>query len=658
MTMAVDQNKHQIANIPHIDGLRAIAVLAVVLYHYFPTLVPGGYVGVDVFFVISGYLITGIISKAVDSGEFSFLSFYARRICRIFPPLLTVLAFCLSLGYLILHDIEYMALSKHVFATSFFLNNWVLGLESGYFDVTSESKPLLHLWSLSIEEQFYLVWPALILIMRRSMKNIVYGLIVLAVASLCYAIWAVGAKPVVGFYGPHARAWELMAGALLFLLGSKHSMKAGYWPYIGVFMLLLALGFYNSRMVYPGYYAVVPVVATLILIMAPGESVLKKILIASPVLYIGRLSYSFYLWHWPVLCFAVLFFGDNLTAPARWLLLCVCLLLSMATKNILEDRFRHGGNYFKKSTFLLLMMGSLAAIAFHIHQKEGLPDRNFHVQNVPLGSGNVKGLKSLIVKGCFMPDSRHCSRLKDAQKAEYAVIGDSKGDTLFSGIAQVAGDQPNWIYIGGNAADGAPVPNAGLGGISERYQKSYRNALDTLDKSSNIKTVVVAVALRTIFNLPVDDSVAGLADVDSVRYRLIRDDFESGLKQLLDRGLRVYLLLDNPTLAHPEKCVTRLTGIQWLDALQAPMPTNCAITLTDHMSRTDMYRKLTAEVDRSLDAKYKNFEILDPTGLVCDAVENSCPMIRYGHYIYGHTDHFSGHAAAYIGAAVLAHVRH
>ena len=171
---------------PGLDGLRALAVVAVLVYHANHAWLGGGFLGVEVFFVISGYLISGIIWKQLQAQEFSFLDFYRRRIRRIFPALVTVLFVTLWLGFYVLHDSEFKLLAKHVFAAAFFLNNWVLSIEKGYFDADSEDKPLLHLWSLSIEEQFYLIWPLLLWFLFKTLKNKTH--LTLAVAALDLAL--------------------------------------------------------------------------------------------------------------------------------------------------------------------------------------------------------------------------------------------------------------------------------------------------------------------------------------------------------------------------------------------------------------------------------------------------------------------------------------
>ena len=189
--------------VAQIDGLRAIAIIWVVAFHYFPEFFAGGYIGVDVFFVISGYLISGIIWNQLDKDAFSFIEFYRRRIRRIFPALLTVLITCLVLGFLFLHNPEYRQLAKHVFASSLFLNNWALSIDKGYFDVASENKPLLHLWSRSIEEQFYLIWPLLLWSFAaffKQKKNWITAILILGAMSLLACLIQTPVRPIGSFY--------------------------------------------------------------------------------------------------------------------------------------------------------------------------------------------------------------------------------------------------------------------------------------------------------------------------------------------------------------------------------------------------------------------------------------------------------------------------
>src|SRR6202047_1401266 len=200
---------------PDIDGLRAIAVMLVVFFHAFPEAMPGGFIGVDIFFVISGFLITGIIVRELDQQRFSLLTFYKRRIRRIFPALIVVLGATLVLGWLWMLPVAFAQLSADVFASAAFFSNIALLLQSGYFDIESAGKPLLHLWSLGIEEQFYLFWPLILMLVARMRLGILAVASAIGIASFALNVALIGPDPVATFYLPFTRAWELLVGAAL-----------------------------------------------------------------------------------------------------------------------------------------------------------------------------------------------------------------------------------------------------------------------------------------------------------------------------------------------------------------------------------------------------------------------------------------------------------
>lgn len=200
---------------PDIDGLRAIAVLAVVAFHAFPNLVKGGFIGVDVFFVISGYLISTIIFENLDKGTFTFSEFYARRIKRIFPALILVLVACLIFGWFVLLADEYNQLGKHIVAGAGFISNIVFWNEAGYFDNIADTKPLLHLWSLGIEEQFYIVWPLLLWCTWKRKLNLFTITVIFAITSFVLNLKGIKQDAVATFYAPYTRFWELLTGSLL-----------------------------------------------------------------------------------------------------------------------------------------------------------------------------------------------------------------------------------------------------------------------------------------------------------------------------------------------------------------------------------------------------------------------------------------------------------
>src|SRR6202022_46142 len=246
---------------PDIDGLRAIAVILVVNFHAFPEAMPGGFIGVDIFFVISGFLITGIIVRELDQQRFSLLAFYNRRIRRIFPALIVVLCATLVLGWLWMLPAAYAQLSADVFASAAFFSNIALLLQSGYFDIESAKKPLLHLWSLGIEEQFYLFWPLILMLVARMRLSILVAASVIGIASFVLNVALIGSNPVATFYLPFTRAWELLAGAAL-ACGwnqiSQTSRASNLRACAGLLLIAAAAGMLGTTSAFPGWGGMLP----------------------------------------------------------------------------------------------------------------------------------------------------------------------------------------------------------------------------------------------------------------------------------------------------------------------------------------------------------------------------------------------------------------
>ncbi len=322
-----------------IDGIRAIAVLAVVLFHAFPKVLPGGFVGVDVFFVISGFLITSIIVQDLDRSKFSFAQFYAARARRIFPALAIVLVATLIAGAILLVPSQLSSLTKNALASSFFGANFTLLSEAGYFDLDAQFKPLLHLWSLGIEEQFYLVWPLAIWFAPR--KLLTAAIVAVMAGSFALNVSMVQAHPDAAFYLPFTRAWELMAGAALvgFTVRSAF-LREIVFPMIGCIGTVLALLLYNAHMSYPGWAALAPVAVTAAALLGEG-SAFNRLVLSNPVaVFVGKISYPLYLWHWPLLVYARLYPFRTLTAFETSAVVIAAFLLAWLTYEIIEKPFR------------------------------------------------------------------------------------------------------------------------------------------------------------------------------------------------------------------------------------------------------------------------------------------------------------------------------
>lgn len=361
---------------PDIDGLRAIAVLSVVLFHAFPSWVKGGFVGVDVFFVISGFLISSIIFENLNNGTFKLSEFYARRIKRIFPALVVVLAGCMAIGWLMLLPEELNQLGKHVFSGAGFISNLVLWGEAGYFDNSADTKPLLHLWSLGIEEQFYIAWPLLVWAVWRRNSGPVLLTSLLLVGSFVLNIYYVDKDPVAAFYSPLTRVWELLFGSLLALYVAKTAkgvggcydtcsrslMLSNCLALCGILLLICGFAFINKDSRFPGYWALVPVVGATMLICTGSTAWLNRTVLSSKVLvWFGLISFPLYLWHWPLLSFGRIVYFDQPPLGYRVAAVACSICLAWLTMRYIERPFRYGSH--TSSFGVLGLSGALAVTA-------------------------------------------------------------------------------------------------------------------------------------------------------------------------------------------------------------------------------------------------------------------------------------------------------
>ena len=311
---------------PDIDGLRAIAVIAVVAFHTLPHRFPGGFVGVDVFFVISGFLISSIILAELRSDKFSLSHFYIRRIRRLFPALIIVLAGCWVLGWFLLEPRAYANLGANMLASAGFVSNIFLYSQSGYFEAVSGVSPLLHLWSLGVEEQFYIFWPLALyyLASGSTKKNINFKFVLLLGISFVVNVVGVTPHPIASFYLPFGRVWELLTGALLADVLARHPEKCDYWQnrlvlrngavqikysdllsFAGIGLIVAGFFLINEQRAFPGYWALMPVLGAAGVIFSGSEAWPNKLLLSSKWLVaLGLISYPLYLTHWPLLVFS------------------------------------------------------------------------------------------------------------------------------------------------------------------------------------------------------------------------------------------------------------------------------------------------------------------------------------------------------------------
>lgn len=364
-----------------IDGLRALAVLLVIGFHAYPTMVPAGFVGVDIFFVISGYLISSKIAEELQHGSFSFFSFYGKRIRRIFPSLVVTLVCVVIIGWLVLLPVELKQLGKHALFSSFFLSNYVFWSESGYFDTGATVKPLLHLWSLGIEEQFYLLWPLFLWFFWKNRVSLFFASFVLVVFSLGYNLIAIQADKATVFFSPFSRFWELGAGAALALIKNKscqtnsgfifysfvHILRSRFinWgrlclPWLSVTGLTLigySLFLITPQSAFPGWLTLLPVIGTVLIIAAGPTPLVNRVMLSNKVLVrIGVFSYPLYLIHWPLLSFQHIINHGDLTSQQALLLVSVSIVCAVVIYYLVEYPLRFKINKIKSTQFLIASM--------------------------------------------------------------------------------------------------------------------------------------------------------------------------------------------------------------------------------------------------------------------------------------------------------------
>ena len=449
---------------PDIDGLRGIAVLAVVGYHAVPGLVRSGFIGVDVFFVISGYLISGIILDGLCKGSFTFQTFYARRIKRIFPALILVLVFCFGAGWRTLLPGDYEQLGKHMAGGAAFVSNFVLWREAGYFDKAGELKPLLHLWSLGIEEQFYLVWPLLLYVAWKAGVNFIVLIASSLLLSFGLNIHETRIDPVAAFYSPLTRFWELAIGSTfaylrlfpperLEIIVSKISREMAatlreVTAAAGMLLVSFSIVGLNAAQAFPGWWECVPTVgAALLIFSGPKSAVSEWVLSNRALVFVGLISYPLYLWHWPLLSYAHIL-GLGTSWREAWLCaVALSVVLATLTYWIVERPIRFGKKgQWVKVLCLVILMGAVGSVGLGTFEQHGLEFRMAGLVpqlvrlNLDYKTDARYGtcwLTSLDSGGKYAPQCLD----KSGSGPLVVVWGDSHAARLYPGLRVVAGNQ-------------------------------------------------------------------------------------------------------------------------------------------------------------------------------------------------------------------------
>jgi peptidoglycan/LPS O-acetylase OafA/YrhL len=663
-----------------IDGLRALAVLSVVGFHAFPSLIKSGFVGVDVFFVISGFLISTIIFENLERNSFSFLDFYARRIRRIFPALILVLFACYCLGWIALLADEFKQLGKHIAGGAGFVSNLVLRNESGYFDNAAATKPLLHLWSLGIEEQFYLIWPLLLWLAWQLRLSVVTTMIALAAFSFGLNIGKVGNDTVAAFYTPQTRFWELMVGSLLayVMLHHESELLAGLKDQLnrlssfisprlttaaleararnslstfGVLLIAASAFLITGNRQFPGWWALMPTLgACLVISGGPDAWFNRRILSSRAMIGLGLISYPLYLWHWLLLSFERIVEGEAPSLELRTATVLTSVALAWLTYIFLERPIRFGG--YRKITTAALCVAMLltGSVGYSIFLQDGLPSRTA----VKINLGKESGLDGFdeghSIAGCGIAneDDRKLfgTCLRDSrQPPKYAVIGDSKAASIYPGLVRTSGENGRWLIVGGNGPNGAPVPVISDRPVFVNYQKLANIAIKAVSENPDIETVALVTAVRALFRLSNDDSIEDLPN--SGNYVAALQGLTNAKDLLIKAGKKIVIVVDNPTFPDPRDCVGRTTTSDVLNSvLVKNVSWRCRLEVSRHLELSKPYLDLLEQVRKTNPEKITIFDTLK---YFCDLERGVCLPFRNNRLLYSYSHHMSDYAAGLIG---------
>jgi peptidoglycan/LPS O-acetylase OafA/YrhL len=463
---------------PDIDGLRALAVLSVMAFHLQIRFASGGFIGVDVFFVISGFLITSIILSDLDRNRFLLSDFYARRIRRILPALIALLLAATVLAFFLCLPLDLLDYASNLFAASMSVSNIYFGLHSGYFEPISLSRPLLHTWSLGVEDQFYLLFPPTVLLLRRWIpRHLPLALGVLAAISFAASWFESVNRPDIAFFMPWTRACELLFGSLL-ATGSipraPSFLARNLASVLGMLLIATSFVFVNAAGPLPGLGVLIPCGGAMLLIWSgqahsaagdsplPRPTLLARLLGSRPLVFVGLISYSLYLWHWPVVVFqGISLWGSEL--PPRFLkaiLFLISFLLAILSWRFVEQPFRDGILRLKRRyAFIFAATSSLflIALALTIPAAKGFPAR-FATRAVEVGSythekpNNRFGSCMVTRARDFQPDP--CLR-EDPDKANWLLIGDSHAAAQWQGLVAA---YPGIHFLQGTLSSCLPAP--------------------------------------------------------------------------------------------------------------------------------------------------------------------------------------------------------
>lgn len=630
-----------------IDGIRAIAVGAVVLHHAHPGIFYGGFIGVDIFFVISGFLITRILLDDLQAGHYSLRQFYVRRIKRIFPALALVLLAVLAFGWFALLAEEYRSLGKHVLAGAGFAANLVYWAEVGYFDALSETKPLLHLWSLGIEEQFYIVWPLILAMLWCRHGWLAPAAWATMALSFALCLWLSFTAPTAAFYAPLARAWELCVGALLAI---HFRASGGQFPaplahrnalsLAGLGAVALGMAVITPQSLFPGFWALLPVLGTAALIAAGPDAIVgRRLLAMPPMVWLGLISYPLYLWHWPILSYGWIVTSGTLSNSAIWACVGLSIALAALTMWLIERPVRRS-RHPAAATGAFGAVGAVALLGAFVFFAQGLPQRatiagykDNRLDLIRTPATDAACLAALggaaLIDYCRMSDLGHPKTV--------AVIGDSHAHVAFPGIAELVAQRGmNTLLLANSSCP--PLVGYPLG----------ETPSDRTTCAAKIDQIMATMAQRNDIDLvfittrgPIYTTGTEPVTTDTVLHAnlLSYDDFRSGLTNTAGAvqraGRTAVYITENPELSErAESCQLRPLRLNLRD---------CRPVLGDVLARQKDY--LTAVSNIAGLTTLNSLPVFCPT--------DRCIVTHNGALLYADDDHLSEAGSRFLAQNLL-----
>ena len=564
-----------------IDGLRAFAVIPVILFHGGVSLFSGGYIGVDIFFVISGYLITTILIEDINNKSFSLSKFYSRRAKRILPALFFVMIVCIPFAWAWMLPTEMKFFSNSLIAVSFFISNMFFWKEkTDYFAKSAEENPLLHTWSLAIEEQYYIFFPILLFIFWKISRDLVFYLICLVVIlSLCLNEWAIRNDHLeANFYFIFTRAWELLAGSIAaFIVEKKGIKKNEVLSLIGPFAILFSFVIYDKTTPIPSVYALIPVLGTVFIILyADKETFVAKLLSLKIFVAIGLISYSAYLWHQPLFAFAKIKFF-HLTSQYFFIILSlISLLLGSLSWKYIEQPFRKGLDLNGKKIFIMsfCMLLFFSSFGYFGNQQNGFVNRfEFIEPESPIKKNKCHG-QPKILDGNGNNIFKKCLT-RDTDKTNIFVLGDSHAAQTYTAINYNSKLKNNFEINFVNKINAKYFPHSFLRSKSMNYldDETLNVLFDNLKEND---LLIISIYLKRFSKDP----------QTSVFFERNMEDL---LKYLENRKIKVVLQISNPTIPH-------IRWIQCYDDFIKYQRSRCGVSKENYLKEIKDTKKMYEKI--------------------------------------------------------------